>query len=106
MTNHLDSAKSDALDVLITQLLDCGGVLSQMIGRMVQFDAAGKSSPDAAPIPEIAHSLIYDAVCDVARRRSKRDITVAAAIVEDVTEAICEEIFLVDPKNLGDPEAN
>ncbi len=79
------------------QLLECGAVLSQLISGMVEFSASGRAAPDAAPIPEIAHSLIRGVLDDVAKRHSKRDIKVAAAIVEEATAAMCNDIFYVGP---------
>jgi hypothetical protein len=45
---------------------------------MLQFQAAGRSAPDAAPIPEVAHTVIKDAIGDLTKRHSKRDIRVTA----------------------------
>ncbi len=83
------------LDELVAQLLECGGVLSQIVGRMVEFQAAGRSAPDAAPIPEVAHSLIRDVLDGVRKRHSERHIRVAATIIAEATEAMCENIFFV-----------
>lgn len=80
------------------KLLDCGGVLSQIVGRMVEFQAAGRSAPDAAPIPEVAHSLIRGVLDGVGKRHSKRDIRVTATIIAEATEAMCENIFFVGPE--------
>jgi hypothetical protein len=99
MTDHHHSAKpQDAVDQLVAELLDCGGVLSQIISHMVQFEASGRSAPDAAPIPEVAHSLIRDVLGDLRKRHSKRDIAVAAAIVNEATAAICNDLFAVGPE--------
>jgi hypothetical protein len=99
MTDQLHSSQPpDAVDELVTQLLECGAVLSQMISHMVKFDAAGLSSPDAAPIPETAHFLIRDVLHDVRKQHSKRDIKVAARIVKQATYAICNDIFYVGPE--------
>ena len=65
---------------------------------MVEFQAAGRSAPDTAPIPEVAHSLIRSVLKDVVKRHSKRDVTVAAAIVKQATRLICDEIFYVGPE--------
>jgi len=86
------------LDELVIQLLDCGGALSQIISRMVSFQAAGRSAPDSAPIPETAHSIIRDVVDGVRKRHSKWDIKVAAAIVKEATAALCDDIFFVGPE--------
>jgi len=100
MTGHRDSPQPppDALDELVMQLLECGGVLSQIISRMVEFSASGRAAPDAAPIPEIAHSLIRGVLHGLEKRHSKRDITVAAAIVKEATTAMCEDIYFVGPE--------
>lgn len=100
MPKHKHSQSKDALDELVRQLLECGGALSQVVASMVRFQAAGRSAPDAAPIPVVAHSLIRSILDDVGRRYSDRDLKTAAAIVEEATEAICHEIFIVDPAKI------
>ena len=89
MGNHVD----DALDELVSELLGCGAVLSQMISRMVEWESAGHSAPDAAPIPTVAHELIGSVLDEVKRRHSRRDLIVAASIVGEATNAITENIF-------------
>jgi hypothetical protein len=99
MTDHVDSSRPpDVLDDLVTQMLQCGAVLSQIISRMVQFEAAGRSAADAAPIPEAAHSLIRGVLGGVGKRHSKRDIRVATTIVKQATASICDEIYFVGPE--------
>jgi hypothetical protein len=94
---HESSPPPDPLDRLATALLECGGVLSQIVGRMVEFDAAGRSAPDAAPIPEVAQTLVRSVLDEVGGRHSKRDVRLAAMIVSESTHAICENIFFVGP---------
>src|ERR1700693_5444908 len=86
------------LDELTDQLLEVGAVLSQIISHMVEFQAAGRSAPDSAPIPEVAHDLVCSSLNEIAKRHSKRDIRVAARIVQEATRAICENIFYVAPE--------
>ena len=88
----------EPLDELTGQLLAVGAVLSQIISGMVRYQAAGRSAPDSAPIPEVAHELIRGVLNEVGKLHSKRDIRVAARIVEEATEAICENIFYVGPE--------
>ena len=88
----------DPLDDLVSELLECGGVLSQIISHMIEFEASGKSAPDAAPIPEVAHSLIRSVIGHVQLRNSRGHIRAAARIVGEVTEAICNEIYFVPPE--------
>jgi hypothetical protein len=89
---------SHPLDELAKQLLECGGVLSQIISHMVSFQPRGEPPPDLAPIPEVAQSLIRSVLDDVGKRHSKRDIRVAAAIVGEATREISENIFFVGPE--------
>jgi hypothetical protein len=99
MTNSLPSSPlPDALDDLTTRLLECGAVLSQLISHMVEFQATGRSAPDAAPIPEIAHSLIRGVLRDVGKQHSKRDIKLAAAIVKQTTASISRDLYYVGPE--------
>src|SRR5438552_522631 len=95
---HEFSHPPDPLDRLATALLECGGVLSQIVGRMVEFEAAGRSVPDAAPIPDVAQTLVRSVLDEVGRRHSKRDIRVTAAIVSESTQAMCENIFYLGPE--------
>jgi hypothetical protein len=95
MTDQDAFPTPDALDVLVAQLLDCGGALSQMIGRMQEFEASGLSSPDAPPILEVTHSLIRDVIAELAGRHTDQELRASAQIVEEVTTAICENIFSV-----------
>jgi len=86
------------LEDLVSQLLGCGAVLSQIISHMVESAASKRSAPDAVPIPTVAHSLIHSVITDVPRRYSNGQIKTAARIISDVTDAICEEIMLVPPE--------
>jgi hypothetical protein len=100
MTDQDVDPTGDALDALIAQLLACGGALSQIIGHMREFEASGLSAPDAPPILDVAHSLIRGVVQDLPERHSDESIRVSAEIVEQVTTAICEEIFFVPPSEI------
>jgi hypothetical protein len=96
MTNQRHSSQPpDVLDELVERLLACGGVLSQMISDMVQFSESPYAVHDTAPIPEVAHTLIRSVLDGVRKQHSTRDITVAARIVEQATNAIAEEIHTV-----------
>lgn len=95
--SHVPDPPLDPLDELVAQLLEVGAVLSQIVSHMVEFQASGRSAPDSAPIPEIAHSVIRGVLDAVRKTHSKRDIRVAAMIVAESTEAICENVFFVGP---------
>jgi hypothetical protein len=99
MTDNRSSQKApEPLDELVHELLECGAVLSQMISRMVEFEASGRGAPDAAPIPEIAHFLIRDVSKHLRHQYSRRDLRIAAKLVNQVTEAICSDIYYVPPE--------
>ena len=98
VTSQKTSPGADALDALIAELLDCGGALSQIITGMHEFEASGPSSPDLRPIPEVAHSLIRSVVEDLPKRHSDEAIRASADIVNEITAAICDEIFIVPPE--------
>jgi hypothetical protein len=100
MNNHDASPTADALDALVAELLACGGPLSQMIGRMHEAEASGLSSPDAPTILEVAHSLIRDVNAGLPERWTEQEIRASAAIVNEVTTAICENIFFVPPSEM------
>ena len=100
MDNQHARPTPDALDALIAQLLDCGGVLSQMIGHMQAFDSSGLSSPETRSVLEVAHSVIRSVLGDVSERHSEEEIRVSAELVEQVTAAMCDEIFIFPPAEI------
>jgi hypothetical protein len=102
MTNQPIQPQSDPLDELVTNLLSCGGVLSQLISGMVEFEASGLSAPDSAPIPEVAHSLIRGVLEPVRKQFSKRDIRQSGKIVSLVTDQMCSEIYAVSPEFIAE----
>ncbi len=95
MTDH--QKKPDALDEFVSRLLDCGGVLSQMIASMVEFDATAGPVPGTAEIPAVAASLIRSVISSVGERYSQAQIATASDLIEEVTAAVCNDIFLVRP---------
>jgi hypothetical protein len=95
MNGDASSTPSDALDELVDQLLNCGGVLGQMVGHMIKAQAAREADPDSMPVPEVAHGVIRDALGDLAGRHPDRDLETAARIVEEATNAICQNVFLL-----------
>jgi hypothetical protein len=100
MSDQDVSPTADALDRLVGALLACGGPLSQMIGRMQEFERSGLSSPDAPSVLDVAHSLIRDVNAELPERHRDQDLRVAAEIVEEVTTAICENIFILPPSEI------
>jgi hypothetical protein len=98
MNDHVSPPPPDALDDFVSQILDCGGVLSQIISSMVEFQSSGRSAPDSAPIPEVAHSLIRSVIDDFGTRFSKRDVKVATRIVREATQRMCNDLYVLGPE--------
>jgi hypothetical protein len=94
---HPRTDPPNPIDDLVTELLECGAVLSQIISHMVAYQAAGRAAPDAAPIPEVAHELLRGAMPGVTKQHSRRDIKVAAKIVRQATAEIGDNIFFAGP---------
>ncbi|HZE05936.1 MAG TPA: hypothetical protein VE127_11965 [Solirubrobacteraceae bacterium] len=87
--------------MLVDQLLACGAPVSQMMAGMKEFEASGRSSPDAPPIFEVAHSLIRSAVDGLTDRYSDDEIRISAGVVAQATIAICQNIFVVPQTEIG-----
>lgn len=62
MSDNTQTPRRQSLDAFIVQLLASGAVLSKMIGHLQQCQESGRSSPDAAPIPEVAHEFVRDVI--------------------------------------------
>ena len=108
MNDHLTPHhfSPDPLDRLVAQLLDCGGVLSQLIQGMIDWGAEHPPSPDAVPIPETAHKLIRGTLEEVRKQFSRGQVGTAARIVELATELIANNIFQVSPELIKELEAS
>ncbi len=89
------STPDDVLERFVAELLGAGAVLSQIVSQMVRFDAEHGVNPDAVPIPQAAHELLCNGLVQVKPRHSPRDWKVAAAILKEATDAICDNVFFV-----------
>ncbi len=90
-----------ALDAFVGQLLGCGAVLSQIISDMARHAAAGGPTPDMVPIPIAAHELLIEVLGELDHRYQRRDLRVAAGLLKEATDRICEEVFFVSPEALA-----
>jgi hypothetical protein len=90
-------APDDPLAALARELLDCGGVLSQIIAGMVEYGGPPADQPGFASIPEVAHGLVHSVLADVLADRGEREICSAARIVREATDALASDIFFLDP---------
>lgn len=84
-------SSAGALGALVEQLLVCGGVLSQIVNHMVQWESAG----DAVPIPAALQELLHGVLEPLASTHSKSELETMTVILAEVTEAICDEMFFV-----------
>lgn len=90
------------LDEFIRELLGAGAVLSQIVDQMVRHAAKAGPVPNLAPIPDVAHELLASVLSDLKHRHSRRDLKVAAWILKEATDRICEEVYFVDLDKLDD----
>jgi hypothetical protein len=90
------------VDRLVTSLLGCGGPLSSMVNSMVEYQASGRSAPDAPPIPEVAHRLVASVVQEAVGRYTDAEIGTAAVMIDAAMDAVCENLFIVPPRS-GSP---
>jgi hypothetical protein len=96
MSEQTDPSRpDDVLDRFVGELLEAGAVLSQIVSQMARFDAAFDQTPDAVPIPQAAHELLFSVLAELKPRHSSRDWKVAAAILKEATATICNDVFFV-----------
>ena len=94
----VDSADAaDPFDQLANELLDCGGVLSQVVAGMVEHQNAQDGSSEYVAIPDAVHALMREVLEDVGERHSEAEAAIAAQLVRDVTNAFTSDIFLDHP---------
>jgi hypothetical protein len=62
---------------------------------MARFDAARAEGPDAVPIPQAAHELLASVLAELKPRHSRRDWKVAAAILKEATDTMCNDVYFV-----------
>jgi hypothetical protein len=89
--------EGDPFDALATELLDCGGVLSQTIAGMVAHEASRGGATEYVAIPEAARSLLREVLDELSDRHSADDAAIAARLVGEVTDALTNDVFLVNP---------
>lgn len=85
----------DALDELVEKLLRCVGTVSLMINGMLESATSGRWPSDGPAVDEVAHELILSAIGPVGARHRGADIELAATIIEEVAQEICDGIFVV-----------
>jgi hypothetical protein len=89
---------ADPFEALAGELLDCGGVLSQLIAGMIARQASAGEATEYMAIPEGARALLRQVLGQVRERHSQQDAATAAAIVGEVTNVLTNEVFFVNPE--------
>jgi hypothetical protein len=98
--------RDGALDALVANLIDCGGVLSQIVNHMLRFEQAGLSAPDSAAPPAVLHGLLVGVLDPVAKRYSTASVKTTARLLEEAAHTICDEVFMVPLSTLADSTTN
>lgn len=88
-------SSAGALGALVAQLIVCGGVLSQIVNHMVQWEPADGSAGDAVPIPAALQELLRGVLEPLASTHSTSELEAITVILAEVTETICDEVFFV-----------
>lgn len=100
MTNSTGGSAKDA-DALVTDLLSCSDVVRRILDHMTAFHAAGCSAPDAPPIGIVLREILKDVVKPVVERRRHSEVEIGRSILNEIAQAMCDEILLVS----GGPRA-
>jgi hypothetical protein len=83
------------LDALITELIECGGVLSQIVAHMAFCDRAGYSAPDAPPPGVVLRELLTGVLKPIVAECPSEQTEATTVLLRDVTRTICDEIMFV-----------
>jgi hypothetical protein len=92
-----------AVTRFVEQLLLVTSPLQSIVNHMFEFQAAGRSAPDAPPVEVVLADLLEGTLAGLVERHGRQAVEAAAAVLEDAGETICSEIFIVDPELEGPP---
>jgi hypothetical protein len=96
MEDKPDATPDQAVTALVEQLLLVTSPLQSIINHMFEFEAAGRSAPDAPPPEVVLAGLLEGVLGGLVERHGRRQVEAAAAILQDAGETICSEFYLVD----------
>ena len=88
------------LDELVATIVGFGGPLTSIVSGMLEWQAAGRSSPDAPGIPEVLTTLLTDVLADLRDDTPAADLRTTASVLRRVTDTICSDLYVVDPRML------
>ena len=97
--------RSAVLDELVSELLICSGAIHHMVSGMIDYEMTYGSPPDAPSLAQNVETLV-SAAAEPRVLRSKRDLHVAAAILREITAAVREDIYVVNPDMFPDADLN
>ena len=95
---HAEAGPEDKLGELVAGLLDCGGVLSQLVAATADPAKPNDGQGGAlVPITDVVRVLVRDVLAELEVRHKPQDVATAARIVREAAEVMATDIFFVDP---------
>jgi hypothetical protein len=104
MDANNEVTREEPLDALVEQLLLTTDALGAIADHMTAFAASGFSSPDAPPVEVVLAELLKGVLAPLVERHGRPQVEAAAAVLEQVGELACSELYLVAPEELGSDE--
>jgi hypothetical protein len=83
------------IDRLTALLLVCTGVISTMCNGLLAYAGSGDAA-DGFDVQYTAHQLVREVLVELGERHSESELVVAAAVIEDSLNAICEGLLGAD----------
>ena len=83
------------MDIFVEQLIEAGGVLSQIVSHMYANESGER------PVPEVLHSLLVGVLRPVCAKAGEADVAVAGRVLADAVERITAEVFLVPASEMN-----
>jgi hypothetical protein len=93
----MPEAPSQPITRFVEELLLVTSPLQSIINGMFEFQAAGRSAPDAPPPEVVIAGLLDDVLGGLAEQHGRAAVEAATTILEAAGETICSEIYLVNP---------
>jgi len=83
------------LDRLTALLLVCTGVISTMCNGLLAYAGTGEAG-EGFDVQKTAHKLVREALVEIGERHGDADLAVAATIIEESLNAICDGVLGAD----------
>jgi hypothetical protein len=95
MPDESTQSPDHAVTRFVEQLLLVTSPLQSIVNHMLEFQAAGRSAPDAPPVEVVLAELLEGTLAALIGRHGQPAVEAAAAVLEDAGETISSEIFIV-----------